>query len=67
MPPFLFTNTKYWRQLFLFKDRKNTGYLLSPTHEEEITDLVASIAKSHKQMPVRLYQICITGPPYYTL
>ncbi|KAI9488779.1 hypothetical protein BDB00DRAFT_26720 [Zychaea mexicana] len=31
--------------------------LLSPTHEEEITQLVASELKSAKQLPIRLYQI----------
>jgi len=31
--------------------------LLSPTHEEEITTLVSSLVKSHKQLPLRLYQI----------
>ena len=31
--------------------------MLSPTHEEEITTLVASSLKSYKDLPVRLYQI----------
>ncbi|KAH8662924.1 hypothetical protein BGZ60DRAFT_412294 [Tricladium varicosporioides] len=44
-------------ELFRFKDRKEAGYLLSPTHEEEITSLVASSVKSYKELPVRLYQI----------
>jgi prolyl-tRNA synthetase len=47
-------------QLFLFRDRKDTGYLLSPTHEEEITSLVANTVKSYKELPARLYQICMT-------
>jgi prolyl-tRNA synthetase len=45
-------------QLFRFRDRKETGYLLSPTHEEEITSLVSSMTTSYKDLPVRLYQIC---------
>ena len=45
-------------QLFRLQDRKGGRYLLSPTHEEEITSLVASIVKSHKELPLRLYQIC---------
>jgi prolyl-tRNA synthetase len=45
-------------KLFRFKDRRETGYLLSPTHEEEITDLVANTIKSYKELPARLYQIC---------
>ena len=46
------------RQLFYFRDRKNTKYMLSPTHEEEITSLVGSIVQSYKDLPIRLYQIC---------
>jgi prolyl-tRNA synthetase len=45
-------------KLFRFKDRKDTGYLLSPTHEEEITFLVGATVKSYKELPLRLYQIC---------
>ncbi|KAI9827553.1 MAG: hypothetical protein M1832_004903 [Thelocarpon impressellum] len=45
-----------WR-LFRFQDRKKTDYLLSPTHEEEMTSLVAGICKSYKELPLRLYQI----------
>lgn len=44
-------------QLFRFSDRKEGKYLLSPTHEEEITALVARSAKSYKNLPLRLYQI----------
>ncbi|OBT62228.1 prolyl-tRNA synthetase [Pseudogymnoascus sp. 23342-1-I1] len=44
-------------ELFRFKDRKEAGYLLAPTHEEEITSLVANTVKSYKELPVRLYQI----------
>lgn len=44
-------------KLFRLKDRKDVKYLLSPTHEEEITSLVRDIVKSYKQLPLRLYQI----------
>lgn len=44
-------------QLFRFEDRKFAKYLLSPTHEEEITSLVSSTIKSYKELPLRLYQI----------
>ncbi|KAH0561947.1 hypothetical protein GP486_003343 [Trichoglossum hirsutum] len=37
--------------------RKESRYLLSPTHEEEITSLVDSVIKSYKELPLRLYQI----------
>lgn len=44
-------------ELFAFKDRKEANFLLSPTHEEEITSLVASAVQSYKDLPLRLYQI----------
>ncbi|GKT48402.1 putative proline-specific permease put4 [Colletotrichum spaethianum] len=44
-------------ELFSFDDRKGTKYMLSPTHEEEITTLVAKTVKSYKELPLRLYQI----------
>ena len=46
------------KQLFRLSDRKGGKYLLSPTHEEEITALVGNIVKSYKELPLRLYQIC---------
>ncbi|KAL8953079.1 MAG: hypothetical protein Q9222_001072 [Ikaeria aurantiellina] len=39
-------------------DRKDASFLLSPTHEEEITMLVKSAVTSYKQMPLLLYQVC---------
>lgn len=48
------------KQLFRFGDRKGVKYLLAPTHEEEITALVASTVKSYKDLPVRLFQICMS-------
>ncbi|KAK4161945.1 proline--tRNA ligase [Cladorrhinum sp. PSN259] len=44
-------------ELFRFSDRKDVAYLLSPTHEEEITALVARTVKSYKELPLRLFQI----------
>ncbi len=44
-------------QLFRFQDRKHNKFLLSPTHEEEMTTLVADIVHSYKELPLRLYQI----------
>lgn len=44
-------------ETFTFKDRKETGWLLAPTHEEEITTLLADVIQSPQQLPVRLYQI----------
>jgi prolyl-tRNA synthetase len=60
------TTEALWRQsgrysanseLLRIKDRRESGYLLSPTHEEEITALVASMVHSYKDLPLRLYQI----------
>jgi prolyl-tRNA synthetase len=39
-------------------DRKRSGLLLSPTHEEEITMLFQKYAFSYQDLPLRLYQIC---------
>lgn len=39
------------------QDRKGAKYLLSPTHEEEITTIVANAVASYKDLPLRLYQI----------
>lgn len=47
----------YGQELFRFTDRKGFPYLLAPTHEEEITTLVAKTIKSYKSLPLRLYQI----------
>jgi prolyl-tRNA synthetase len=44
-------------QLFHLHDRKDVPLLLSPTHEEEVTSIVASTLKSYKDLPIKLYQI----------
>ncbi|KAK0356194.1 hypothetical protein LTR91_019523 [Friedmanniomyces endolithicus] len=44
-------------EFFRLEDRKGTKMLLSPTHEEEITTIVANAVHSHKQLPLRLYQV----------
>lgn len=44
-------------ELFKFKDRKDTKYLLSPTHEEEITTLIGGMVSSYRDLPIRVYQI----------
>ncbi|OCK78928.1 prolyl-tRNA synthetase [Lepidopterella palustris CBS 459.81] len=44
-------------ELLRLKDRRDSGFLLSPTHEEEITTLVAGIVNSYKDLPLRIYQI----------
>ncbi|KAF2094764.1 class II aaRS and biotin synthetase, partial [Rhizodiscina lignyota] len=44
-------------ELLRIKDRKDSRFILSPTHEEEITELVSPLVKSYKDLPLRLYQI----------
>ncbi|KAN0067644.1 hypothetical protein V8E54_014209 [Elaphomyces granulatus] len=44
-------------EIFKFKDRKESRYLLAPTHEEEITALAAGLVKSYRDLPLRVYQI----------
>ncbi|KAL8722539.1 MAG: hypothetical protein Q9225_001007 [Loekoesia sp. 1 TL-2023] len=43
-------------ELFQLEDRKGSKFLLSPTHEEEITALVSGSVHSHKQLPLLVYQ-----------
>ncbi|NQT21281.1 MAG: proline--tRNA ligase [Planctomycetes bacterium] len=38
-------------------DRQNRHFVLGPTHEEIVTDLVSREVKSYKQLPLNLYQI----------
>ncbi|MBI4971646.1 MAG: proline--tRNA ligase [Candidatus Omnitrophica bacterium] len=40
-----------------FKNRADQEFVLGPTHEEVITDLVAGNVKSYRELPVILYQI----------
>ncbi|KAF9889230.1 hypothetical protein FE257_007543 [Aspergillus nanangensis] len=44
-------------EVFRFLDRKESRFLLAPTHEEEITTLVGSLTKSYRDLPLRVYQI----------
>lgn len=43
--------------LFKLKDRKGTDYLLGPTHEEVIVDVIRNGVSSYKQLPQMPYQI----------
>ncbi|NQY23419.1 MAG: proline--tRNA ligase [Campylobacteraceae bacterium] len=45
------------KELLQFSDRKNTGYVLSPTNEETAVDLVKNRITSYKNLPLNLYQI----------
>ena len=61
------TNAELWKQsgrydvfgkeLCRLKDRKNNEFVLGPTHEEVVVDIVRNIVTSYKQLPLNLYQI----------
>lgn len=48
---------KYGNELLRFKDRKENEFVLGPTHEESVTEIIKSYVKSYKQLPINLYQI----------
>lgn len=48
---------KFGKELLRFSDRKENEFVLGPTHEEAMVDLVRSRVKSYKQLPLHLYQI----------
>ncbi|MBF6058270.1 MULTISPECIES: proline--tRNA ligase [Thiomicrorhabdus] len=47
----------YGPELLRFKDRHQRDFVLGPTHEEIITDLVRREIRSYKQLPANFYQI----------
>ncbi|MDD3054707.1 MAG: proline--tRNA ligase [Aliarcobacter sp.] len=46
-------------EMLRFKDRKNTNFVLSPTNEESVVNMVKNRITSYKDLPVHLYQINI--------
>lgn len=44
-------------ELLRFKDRKNGEYVLSPTNEESVVNMVKNRITSYKNLPVNLYHI----------
>ena len=48
---------KYGKELLRFKDRKDNDFILGPTHEEMMVNMVRQTVKSYKQLPLNLYQI----------
>ena len=43
--------------MFSLKDRFERNYVLGPTHEEMFVEVAKDVIKSHKDMPVSLYQM----------
>ena len=48
---------KYGPELLRFKDRHDRDFVIGPTHEEVITDIVRREVKSYRQLPKHFYQI----------
>jgi len=48
---------KFGKELLRFKDRHENDFVLSPTNEEAMVNLVRQTVKSYKQLPVNMYQI----------
>ncbi len=47
----------YGPELLRIKDRHDRDFVLGPTHEEVITDMVRNNIQSYKQLPCNFYQI----------
>jgi prolyl-tRNA synthetase len=48
---------KYGPELLRLKDRHQRDFVLGPTHEEVVTDLIRRDVRSYRQLPINLYQI----------
>jgi len=48
---------KFGKELLRFHDRKNNLFVLGPTHEEMMVDVVRNRVTSYKNLPLNLYQI----------
>jgi prolyl-tRNA synthetase len=48
---------KYGKELLRFNDRKDNEFVLSPTAEEMMVDLVKNKVTSYKQLPLNIYQV----------
>ncbi|MBU0721078.1 proline--tRNA ligase [bacterium] len=48
---------KFGKELLRFRDRKENLFVLGPTHEEMMVDMVRNRITSYKQLPINLYQI----------
>ncbi|HXW73177.1 MAG TPA: proline--tRNA ligase [Steroidobacteraceae bacterium] len=49
--------SQYGPELLRIKDRHERDFVLGPTHEEVITDIVRRELQSYRQLPVNFYQI----------
>ena len=47
----------FGNNMFALKDRFDRSYVLGPTHEEMFVEVAREVIKSHKDMPISLYQM----------
>ena len=47
----------YGKELLRLQDRKGAEFVIGPTHEEVITEIVRDYVHSYKELPLNLYQI----------
>ena len=61
MPAELWQESGRWQkagdELFRQRDRHTRDYVLGPTHEEAITDVIRNHVRSYRDLPQNLYQI----------
>jgi prolyl-tRNA synthetase len=50
-------SNKFGDELLRFRDRHKNQFVLSPTNEEAMVNLVRQSLKSYKQLPINVYQI----------
>jgi len=48
---------KMGKEMLRFKDRKDNSFVISPTNEEAMVNIVRNKVKSYKDLPLNLYQI----------
>ncbi len=48
---------KFGKELLRFRDRKDNQFVLGPTHEEMMVNMIRNRVTSYKQLPINLYQI----------
>ncbi len=48
---------KFGKELLRFRDRKDNMFVLGPTHEEMMVELIKNRVTSYKNLPLNLYQI----------
>ena len=65
LPTSLWKQSGRWKnagdEVLKLNDRKGESFMLAPTHEEVVTDLVAHTVRSYRALPLRLYQIGVAS------